>query len=101
MRLENEKIRTEKLYRVGYIACLDKYVLASVVTWVAWYDRFFEITEEEYRLFEINLPRLDALAKELGELGERSERFLFSDKTEENTPEQAELRQKCASSDTV
>lgn len=101
MQLQNEKIRAEKLYRVGYIACLDKYVLASVVTWVAWYDRFFEITEEEYRLFERDLSALDALAKELGELGERSERFLFSDKTEENTPEQAELRRKCASPDTV
>lgn len=101
MRLENEKIRAEKLYRVGYLACLDKYVLASVVTWVAWYDRFFRITEEEFRLFESDLPALDALAKELGELGERSERFLFSDKTEENTPEQAELRRKCVSSDTV
>lgn len=101
MQLQNEKIRAEKLNRVGYIACLDKYVLASVVTWVAWYDRFFEITEEEYRLFERDLSALDALAKELGEQGERSERFLFSDKTEENTPEQTELRRKCASPDTV
>lgn len=94
MRVDNEKVRAEKLYRVGYLACIEKYVLASVVTWVVWYDRFFEITEEEYRLFESDLPALDALAKELGELGERSERFLFSDKTEENTPEQEELRRR-------
>ncbi len=96
MRLEKEKIRAEKLYRVGYIACIDKYVLASVVTWIVWYDRFFEITEEEYRLFESDLSALDALAKELSDQGERSERFLFSDKKEENSSEQALLRQKCA-----
>lgn len=95
MRLEKEKIRAEKLYRVGYLASIDKYVLASVVPWVAWYDRFFEISEEEYRLFESDLPTLDALAKELGDQGERSERFLFSDKKEENSSEQAILRQKC------
>lgn len=96
MRLDNEKVRTEKLYRVGYLAPIDKYVLASVVTWVVWYDRFFEITEEEYLLFESDISKLDALAKELGEQGERSERFLFSDKKEENTAEQALLREKCA-----
>ena len=96
MRLDNEKVRAEKLYRVGYIACLDQYVLASVVTWVVWYDRFFEITQEEYRLFESDISKLDALANELREQGERSERFLFSDKKEENSAEQALLRQKCA-----
>ncbi len=99
MRLDNEKVRAEKLYRVGYLARIDKYVLASVVTWVVWYDRFFEISEEEYRLFESDLPRLDALAKELSDQGERSERFLFSDKKEENSPEQAVLREKCINSD--
>lgn len=95
MRLDKEKIRAEKLYRVGYLESIDKYVLASVVPWVAWYDRFFEISEEEYRLFKSDLPVLDALAKELDDQGERSERFLFSEKNEENTSEQAQLRQKC------
>lgn len=97
MRLDKEKVRAEKLYRIGYLAAINKYVLASVVTWVAWYDRFFEISEEEYRLFEGDISTLDALANELREQGESSERFLFSDKKEENSPEQAMLRQKCAS----
>lgn len=95
MNLDNEKVRPEKWYRVGYIARIDKYVLATVVPWIVLYDRFFEITESEYLLFESDLPRLDTLAKELSELGEFSERFLFSDKIEENSPEQSELRQKC------
>lgn len=96
MHLDKEKIRTEKWYRVGYIAHIDKYVLTTVVPWIVLYDRFFEITEAEYLLFESDLTRLDALAKELSELGEFSERFLFSDKIEENSPEQSLLRQKCS-----
>lgn len=95
MRLDKEKNRTEKWYRIGYIACLDKYVPASVVGLAVFYDRFYGISEEEYRLFESDLSALDALAKELNDQGERSERFLFSDKTEANSPEQAVLRQKC------
>lgn len=95
MHIEKEKIRTDKLYRIGYIACLDKYVLASVVGWAVWYDRFYEISEEEYLLYDTDMPRLDDLAKELRDHGERSERLLFSEKNEENTSEQAELRQKC------
>lgn len=95
MRLEKEKIRAEKLYRIGYIACIDKYVLAAVVPWIAWYDRFFEITENEYLLYDTDPAKLDALAKELYDCGNRSERFLFAEKKEENSPEQAILQQKC------
>lgn len=94
MHLEKEKIRTDKWYRIGYIACLDKYVLASPVGWAVFYDRFFEISEE-YLLYKTDLPRLDALAEELHDNGECSERFMFSEKNEENTSEQAQLRQNC------
>lgn len=97
MHLDNEKVRAEKWYSVGYIAFIKKYVLATVVPWIVLYDRYFEITEAEYRLFESDLPTLDALARELSELGEFSERFLFSEKKEENSPEQSLLRKKCAS----
>ena len=94
MRLEKEKVRSDKYYRIGYVACLGKYVLANVVCWIAWYDRFYEISEDEYLLYKTDLPSLDALANELYGCGERSERFLFSEKNAENTPEQAHLRQK-------
>lgn len=96
MRLEKEKVRAEKLYRVGYIACIDKYVLVAVVPWIAWYDRFFEITENEYLLYDTDPEKLDALANELYDLGNLSERFLFAEKKDENSPQQAMLQQKCA-----
>ena len=42
-----EKVNSKKLYSIGYNCKLKKYVLADVITWIAWYERYFEITEEE------------------------------------------------------
>lgn len=92
MKLEMEKVRSEKCYSVGYVPGLDKYVLVCVVPWIAWYNRYFEITKDEYDSFENN--QLDELAKLLYQQGTQSTRFLFSDKNEENTREQLKLREK-------
>ena len=62
MILQNEKIRSEKLYRVGYLPSINKYVMACVVPWISWYDRYFEISEAEYNSF--GLEDLDKLATE-------------------------------------
>ena len=82
MKLQNEKVRSEKLYRVGYMPDVDKYVMACVVPWVAWYDRYYEITEEEYNAFGSETS--DKLAAEFNAKGTKSDRFFFSDKKEEN-----------------
>ena len=82
MKLQNELVRSEKLYRVGYMPDLDKYVMACVVPWVAWYDRYYEVSKEEYDSF--GSEALDKLALELNAKGVKSDRFLFSDKKEEN-----------------
>ena len=82
MKLQNELVRSEKLYRVGYMPNLDKYVMACVVPWVAWYDRYYEVSKEEYDSF--GSEALDKLALELNAKGVKSDRFLFSDKKEEN-----------------
>ena len=34
---KTEKVRSEKYYSVGYNSKLNKYMLAVVVTWIAWY----------------------------------------------------------------
>jgi hypothetical protein len=90
-KLENEKIRHEKLYSVGYSPRLNKYVMVIVITWIAWYNRYFEITEEEYNSF--GSAELDNLAQTFLSGGKR-ERFLFSDKKEENTDEMTKMREK-------
>ena len=41
MQLENEKVNRDKYYSIGYSTELDKYVLACVVTWIAWYNRYY------------------------------------------------------------
>lgn len=90
MKLEMEKVRSEKYYSVGYMPGIGKYVLACVVTWIAWYNQYYEITEKEYDSF--GSKQLDELAETLHKQGIHSARFLFSDKNEENTKEQLELR---------
>ena len=82
IKLENEKVNKEKYYSVGYSSELKKYILVDVVTWFAWYNRYFEITEEEYNSFGTEV--LDNIADLLQKDGKNSKRFLFSDRIEEN-----------------
>ncbi len=85
-----EKVRSEKYYSVGYVLSIDKYVLACVVPWIAWYNRYYEITKDEYDSF--GSIKLDELAQLLYEQEIQTTRFLCSDKNEENTAEQLKLR---------
>lgn len=89
MQLENEKVNREKYYFIGYSPDLDKFVLACTITWTAWYNRYYEISEEEYRSF--GSAELDKLADTLFKQGSNSERFLFSEKKEENNQKQLDL----------
>ncbi len=90
IRLENEKINREKYYSVGYSSELKKYILVDVVTWIAWYNRYFEITEDEYDSFGTEV--LDNIADLFHKDGKNSSRFLFSDKKEENDNKQETLK---------
>ena len=92
MRLVNEKVSRDKYYFVGYSPELDKYVLACAVTRIAWYNRYYEISEEEYLSF--GTAGADELADALYKQSCDSERFLFSEKKEENSQKQLELRQR-------
>lgn len=89
---DTEKVNSKKLYSIGYNSKLKKYVLAEVVTWIAWYERYYEITEEEYNMF--GTEELDNLVESLHRAGTRSARYLFSVKNEENTKEQLTMREK-------
>lgn len=89
---DTEKVNSKKYYSIGYNSKLNKYVLADVITWITWYERYFEITEEEYNMF--GTEKLDDLAESLHRVGTKSQRFLFSVKNEENTPEQLIIRDK-------
>lgn len=88
MYLENEKTNHDMYYSIGYSPELGKYILACTITWVTWYKRYYEISKEEYALF--GTKKLDEIAKTLYEQGCASERFLFSEKKEENSKKNAE-----------
>lgn len=92
MKLENEKVRRDKYYFIGYSPDLDKYILACAVAWIAWYNRYYEITKEEYDLF--GSAELDELADTMYKQGRNSNRFLFSEKKEENDKKQLDLLNK-------
>ena len=85
-----ERVRSEKYYSVGYNPKIKKYLLADVVTWIAWYERYFEISEDEYEMF--GSDELDSMAEGFHKEGTTSTRFLFSIKNEENTSWQLEMR---------
>ncbi len=89
MLIENEKFNREKYYFVGYSPALQKYILACTVTWIAWYNRYYEISEKEYNSF--GSAELDDLADKLYKQGCDSERFIFSEKKEENDQKQLDL----------
>ena len=90
MRFEKEIVNSQKLYSIGYCSRLDKYILSEVVTWVAWYNRYYEITEDEYNFY--GTYEFEELVASIRKEGTASSRFLFSDKKEENNPEQDYLR---------
>lgn len=85
--LEKEKVNADRYYSVGYSPALDEYILVTVVTdaCVAWFNRYFQIFEHEYRMFEENEAELNSLADKLFAAGVSSCRFLCSDRLAENT----------------
>lgn len=73
------KVCKEEYYRVGYVSKLNKYVLAIIIPATVWYEQYYEISEKEYLDFD-----LKALVKEIRKEGTKSNRFLFSEKLNEN-----------------
>jgi len=92
MELENQKVNRDKYYFAGYSPVLGKYILACAVSWIAWYNRYYEITKEEFDSF--GSADFDELADSLYKKGCKSYRFLFSEKKEENDKSCLEMRDK-------
>ena len=78
-KLEKEKVRTEHYYKVGYSKGLEKYVMAICITGSAYYNDYYEISEEEYNMF--GRKELDDLSYSLVNATSSSPRFLYSEKS--------------------
>lgn len=84
MNLKDEKVRNQKLYFIGYDEKSNRYLMGIVITWLAWYNRYYLITEEEYGWFDTDIEKLDKLAEECCQAGPAGPRFLCSDYPPEN-----------------
>ena len=86
------KFRSVHVNRQGYYAlCTDEktkaYVLEVLMTLGAWYSRYFRLSKDEFEGYPANRTEIDLLARSCaGATGieNNRERFLFSQKSEEN-----------------
>ena len=80
-KLEKEKVRQEYYYSVGDSKGLQKYVMKICITYICWYNDYYEITEEEYNKF--GTKELDDLSLSLVNhtSSSSSHRFLYSEKS--------------------
>ena len=69
--LEDIKVNKDKYYTVGYCPYLKQYMLAITITWVAWYERYYSISEDEYKWFDSDIDKLNHLVDELLPFGRR------------------------------
>jgi hypothetical protein len=84
--LEKEKVNSKGYYKVGYDKENNQYVLANVVCWIAWYYRYYAITEEEYKWFETDIDKLTSLANDCEREKTSSKRFICSEAERDYVP---------------
>lgn len=56
---------SDNYYSVGIDEESGKYVIEVVITWIAWYNIYFSLTDEEVELFKKNESALTELANEM------------------------------------
>ena len=95
--LEDIKVDKDRYYTIGYCPYLKRYILAITITWVAWYERYYSISEDEYKWFDSDIDKLNYLVDELYHSGVSSSRFMFSERNIENNSFQTKLINKVLS----
>ena len=86
------KFRSIHVNRQGYYAlCTDEktnaHVLEVLMTLGAWYSRYFRLSRDEFEGYPANRPHIDALARSCAAaagIENNRDRFLYSQKSEEN-----------------
>ena len=54
--LQEIKVNRDRYYKVGYYPELKHYILAKTITWIAWYERYYSISEDKYKWFNNDIP---------------------------------------------
>lgn len=91
MYLEDQKVRSEHFYKVGYCQDMEKYLLVITVPYACYYDQYYIISQAEYSLWHSDVEKLDRIAAECRKENIHSIRFLYSDRPDENTKEQSDF----------
>jgi hypothetical protein len=86
MKFVSTFVNSDKLYSVGIDEESGKFCMAVVVTWIAWYTRYFELTRQEYDLHGKDIKKLNEIAASfLRHTNPKdSDRFLCSEMKSEN-----------------
>ena len=87
MKFRSVHTNQEGYYSLGVDEETGAYVLEVVMTWVAWYSRFFRLTKEEFEGYPQNQATIDQLAKACAGangIQNNPDRFISSQKVEEN-----------------
>lgn len=92
--LSEQKFRRKKLYYIGYSSSLDKYILATLILGIWNYKRYYVLSHKEYKMYMSNIEALDKIAWAYHKAGTTHNRFLCSEKEEENTSRQQEIYSK-------
>ena len=77
--LTDKKICDTDYFLVGYDAVDKRYILEKIVTWVAWYSRYYSISKEEYELFDTDIEKLKSIANECNKAAISHQRFIGSE----------------------
>ena len=51
--IENRQVDRENLFAIGYCPEISKHLLCVHISWIAGYDRYYELDEGDWALFEI------------------------------------------------
>lgn len=51
--IENRQVDRENLFAIGYCPEIEKPLLCVHISWIAGYDRYYELDEGDWALFEI------------------------------------------------
>ena len=50
--IENKRIDRDKFFMLGYCSEIEKHLLCAHISWVAGYDRYYVLDEEDTEMYE-------------------------------------------------
>lgn len=56
---DRTNVITNGYQKAFYVSILDEYFYSEVVCWVAWYERYYHISKEDYELFSVDIDKFN------------------------------------------